>query len=147
MAKDHRRTDAELAQGTLLDDPGFLREIVERVLQEVLEAEIPSMIWRFPAAHRRSFFGHARRESFFGVAAGVGENLPQEPRGEVPAVPGPHPLDVVTLDELARYRLDPASDGDQPPRPRVALALDACLLGRDQAHPVAPPEILREEGA
>jgi putative transposase len=40
MAKDHRRVDAELAQGVLLDDPGFLREIVERVVQELLEAEM-----------------------------------------------------------------------------------------------------------
>jgi hypothetical protein len=32
MAKDHRRVDAELVQEVLLDDPGFLREIVERVV-------------------------------------------------------------------------------------------------------------------
>ena len=31
MAKDHRRLNAELAQEVLLDDPGFLRQIVERV--------------------------------------------------------------------------------------------------------------------
>jgi hypothetical protein len=39
--------------------------------EEVLESWqiTPSMIWRLPAAHRRSVFGHARRESFFGVAA------------------------------------------------------------------------------
>ncbi len=30
MAKDHRRLDAELAQEVLLDDPDFLRQIVER---------------------------------------------------------------------------------------------------------------------
>src|SRR5215217_8026658 len=30
----------EVAQGILFDDPGFLKEIVERVLQEVLEAEM-----------------------------------------------------------------------------------------------------------
>ena len=35
MAKDHRRVDVELAQEVLLDDPDFLREIVERVLQEL----------------------------------------------------------------------------------------------------------------
>ena len=40
MTKDHRRPDTQMAQGVLLDDPGFLREIVERVLQEILEAEM-----------------------------------------------------------------------------------------------------------
>jgi hypothetical protein len=34
MAKDHRRVDARLAQEALLDDPAFLREIVERVVQQ-----------------------------------------------------------------------------------------------------------------
>ena len=38
MAKDHRRVAEEVAQGVLLDDPGFLHEIVERVVQELLEA-------------------------------------------------------------------------------------------------------------
>ena len=37
MAKDHRRADAELVQEVLLDDPDFLREIVERVVQQLLE--------------------------------------------------------------------------------------------------------------
>ena len=41
MTKDHRRVDAELAQGASLD-PGFLREIVERLVQELLEAEMTS---------------------------------------------------------------------------------------------------------
>jgi hypothetical protein len=39
MAKDHRRLAEEVAQRILLDDPSFLKEIVERVLQELLEAE------------------------------------------------------------------------------------------------------------
>ena len=34
MAENHRRPTEEVAQGVLLDDPAFLREIVERVLQE-----------------------------------------------------------------------------------------------------------------
>ena len=38
MAKDHRRLDTELVQEVLLDDPGFLCEIVERVVQQLLEA-------------------------------------------------------------------------------------------------------------
>src|SRR5215213_7916601 len=44
MAKDHRRLAEEVAQGILLDDPTFLKEIVERVLQELLEAEMTEHI-------------------------------------------------------------------------------------------------------
>lgn len=40
MTQDHRKVSEQLAQGVLLDDPGFLHEIVERVLQEMLEAEM-----------------------------------------------------------------------------------------------------------
>ena len=32
MTNDHRRPGAELAQEVLLDDPGFLKEIVQRVM-------------------------------------------------------------------------------------------------------------------
>src|SRR5680860_1396468 len=48
MANDHRRADAELVQGALLDDPGFLKEIVERVVQELLEAEMTEHIGAAP---------------------------------------------------------------------------------------------------
>jgi putative transposase len=48
MAKDHRRVDAELAQGILLDDPSFLKEIVERVIQELLEAQMTEPIGAAP---------------------------------------------------------------------------------------------------
>ena len=44
MAKDHRRLAEEVAQGILLDDPTFLKEIVERVLQELLEAKVTDHI-------------------------------------------------------------------------------------------------------
>ncbi len=40
MTNDHRRPEAATAQGVMLDDAGFLKEIVQRVLQEVLEAEM-----------------------------------------------------------------------------------------------------------
>ena len=40
MTTDHRRVDAQLAQEVLLDDPGFFREIVERVAQQILETEM-----------------------------------------------------------------------------------------------------------
>jgi putative transposase len=48
MANDHRRLDALLAQEELLDNPDFLREIVERVLQELLEAEMTEHIGAAP---------------------------------------------------------------------------------------------------
>jgi len=48
MAKDHRRTDAEPAQGILLDDPGFLKGVVERVVQDLLEAEMTEHVGAAP---------------------------------------------------------------------------------------------------
>jgi transposase-like protein len=48
MAKDHRRLDVELAQEVLLDDPEFLREIVERVFQQLLEAEMTEHVSAAP---------------------------------------------------------------------------------------------------
>ena len=48
MATDHRRVDAQLVKGVLLDDPGFLKEIVERVVQELLEAEMTEHIGAAP---------------------------------------------------------------------------------------------------
>ena len=44
MSTDHRRLDAQMTQEALLDDADFLLEIVERVLQEVLEAEMTQHI-------------------------------------------------------------------------------------------------------
>ncbi len=38
MAKHNGRFPGEVAQGIMLDDPEFLREIVERAVQQVLEA-------------------------------------------------------------------------------------------------------------
>jgi putative transposase len=52
MAKDHRRLAEEVAQEILLDDPGFLKEIVERVLQELLETEMTEHVGA--AAYERS---------------------------------------------------------------------------------------------
>ena len=48
MTKDHRRVDAQMAQEVLLDDPSFLREIVERVVQQILEAEMSEHIGAAP---------------------------------------------------------------------------------------------------
>jgi transposase-like protein len=44
MTKDYRRLTEEATQGVLLDDPAFLREIVERKLQEFLEAEMTELV-------------------------------------------------------------------------------------------------------
>ena len=58
MANDHRRLDAELAQGVMLDEPDFLREIVERVLQEVLEAEMTEHVGAAPHERTAGRKGH-----------------------------------------------------------------------------------------
>ena len=48
MAKDHRRLAEEVAQGILLDNAGFLKEIVERVIQELLETEMTEHVGAAP---------------------------------------------------------------------------------------------------
>jgi putative transposase len=58
MATDHRRTDARIAQGTLLEEPGFLKEIVGRVLQELLEAEMTEHIGAAPYERGEGRTGH-----------------------------------------------------------------------------------------
>jgi hypothetical protein len=58
MANDHRRLDAQMAQGILLDDPDFLHEIVERVLQELLEAEMIEHLGAAPHERTDARKGH-----------------------------------------------------------------------------------------
>lgn len=58
MTEEHRKLDAETAQGALLDDPGFLREIVERVLQEILEAQMTEHIGAAPYERTENRRGH-----------------------------------------------------------------------------------------
>ncbi len=58
MAKDHRRLAEEVAQGVLLDNPGFLKEIVERVLQELLEAEMTEHVGAAPYERTTERKGH-----------------------------------------------------------------------------------------
>jgi putative transposase len=48
MAHRNRKAHEEMAQGILLDDPAFLEEVVERVLQELLEAEMTEHIGAAP---------------------------------------------------------------------------------------------------
>ncbi len=58
MAKDHRRVAEDVAQGVLLDDPGFLHEIVERVVQELLEAQMTEHIGAAPYERTAGRTGH-----------------------------------------------------------------------------------------
>ena len=48
MAHHNRKVDEEMVQEILLDDPGFLRGIVQRVVQELLEAEMTEHIGAAP---------------------------------------------------------------------------------------------------
>ena len=58
MTEDHRKSEAVTAQGVLLDDANFLREIVERVLKEVLEAEMTEHIGAAPHERTDARKGH-----------------------------------------------------------------------------------------
>jgi putative transposase len=58
MTKVHRRVDAELVQEVLLDDSGFLREICERVVQQILEAEMTEHIGAAPYERAQGRTGH-----------------------------------------------------------------------------------------
>jgi putative transposase len=58
MASDHRKVSEQLAQEILLEDPNFLRELVERVLQEMLEAEMTEHIGAAPYERSATRIGH-----------------------------------------------------------------------------------------
>jgi putative transposase len=58
MTKDHRRSDAELVQEVVLDDPGFLREVVERAVQRILEAEMTEHVGAAPHERTDARKGH-----------------------------------------------------------------------------------------
>jgi transposase-like protein len=58
MTQDHRRLAEEVAQGVLIDDPTFLKEIVERVLQELLEAEMTEHVGAAPYERTTQRKGH-----------------------------------------------------------------------------------------
>jgi len=58
MAEDHRRSAEKVLQGVLLDKPDFLREIVERMLQELLEAEMTEHIGAAPYERSEARRGH-----------------------------------------------------------------------------------------
>jgi putative transposase len=48
MTNDHRRADTRMVQEALLDDPSFLKEILEQVIQELLETEMTQHIGAAP---------------------------------------------------------------------------------------------------
>ena len=58
MTTDHRRTYAQMAQEVLLDDADFLRGLVQRVLQEVLEAEMTEHVGAAPHERTDTRKGH-----------------------------------------------------------------------------------------
>jgi transposase-like protein len=58
MATDHRRVDAQLVQEVLLDDPSFLREILERAVQQILEAEMTEHLGAAPYERAEGRTGH-----------------------------------------------------------------------------------------
>ena len=58
MTNEHRKPDVELAQEILLDAPAFLREIVERVMQELLETEMTEHIGAAPYERTENRNGH-----------------------------------------------------------------------------------------
>jgi transposase-like protein len=58
MTTDHRRVDAELVQEVLLDDSGFLLEICQRVVQQILEAEMTEHIGAAPYERLEGRTGH-----------------------------------------------------------------------------------------
>jgi putative transposase len=58
MTQDHRRTNTQMAQEVLLDDAGFLKEVVQRVLQEVLQAEMTEHVGAAPYERAAGRKGH-----------------------------------------------------------------------------------------
>jgi putative transposase len=58
MTQDHRKTSTQIAQEALLDDAGFLKEVLERVLQELLEAEMTEHVGAAPYERGAGRKGH-----------------------------------------------------------------------------------------
>jgi putative transposase len=58
MTTDHRKRSTQVAQEILLDDAGFLKEVLERVLQEWLEAEMTEHVGAAPYERAAGRKGH-----------------------------------------------------------------------------------------
>ena len=95
MTTDHRRVDVELAQEVLVDDDaGFLHRIVERVLQELLEAEMTEHIGAATYERSAARAGHRNGHKTRALRTRVGATrLPcsmcqRTVRGDTPSVLG-----------------------------------------------------------
>ena len=93
MTTDHRRLDAETVQGILLDDPDFLREIVERVLQELLEAQMTHHIGAAPheRTNARKGYRNGYKPRTLRSRVGTLNLLVPQDRGKEPSPPGSSP--------------------------------------------------------
>jgi putative transposase len=58
MADHHLRTNEELVQDVSLDDPDFLKEIVQKALQRILEAEMSAHLRAAPHERTENRKGH-----------------------------------------------------------------------------------------
>ena len=86
MTQDHRRTDVQMVQEVLLDNPGFLAEVLQRVLQEILEAEMTEHVGAAPYERTAGRKGHRNGHKPRALRTRVGPlNLlvPQDREGEV----------------------------------------------------------------
>jgi len=97
MTEAHRKPDVELAQEVLLDDPGFLREILERVLQELLETEMTEHIGAAPYERTENRNGHRNGHKPRALRTRVGTlNLWSRRTERGPSQPGSSPATSVT---------------------------------------------------
>lgn len=58
MANNHPKANEELTQEVLLEDPSFLKEIVQRVLQQILEAQMTQHVGAAPYERTENRKGH-----------------------------------------------------------------------------------------
>jgi transposase-like protein len=90
MAEDHRRSAEELLQGVLLDEPEFLRQIVERVLQEMLEAQMTEHVGAAPyeRTHKRTGQRNGYKPRALRIRVGaLNLSVPQDLK-KAPSAPG-----------------------------------------------------------
>lgn len=58
MADNHPKADEEPMQHSLLDDPNFLKQIVQKTLQQILDAEVSAHIGAAPCERSENRKGH-----------------------------------------------------------------------------------------
>jgi hypothetical protein len=92
--------EAELAQGILLDDPSFIRELLERVIQQILEAGMSKHIGADPYERTTERNGHKPRA--LGTRAEVhGASLHQK----VTEINSGEPKDVIKLSNASHVEV------------------------------------------